>query len=132
MDLVIDASAVIAVVANEPEKAALIEQTHGAILHAPASLAWEIGNALSAMLKRQRITIDQATAVFRSYSQIPIRLLDVDVFRALAHAAQLGIYAYDAYMIQAAEDQDCPLLTLDGGLIQAAKAVGVRVMGVAT
>ncbi len=132
MDLVIDASAVIAVVANEPEKAALIEQTQGAIMHAPASLPWEIGNALSAMLKRKRITIEQATTAFRSYSQIPIRLIDVDVIRALVHAARLGIYAYDAYMIQAAEKQDCPILTLDGGLIQVAKTVGLRVMEVET
>ncbi len=130
MDLVIDTSAIIAVVANEPEKVALIEQTQDATLHAPASLPWEVGNALSAMLKRKRITSDQATAAFRFYSQIPVRLINVDINRALGHAARLGIYAYDAYMIRAAEEQGCPILTLDGGLIQIAKAVGITVMEV--
>jgi uncharacterized protein with PIN domain len=42
MDLVVDTSAIIAVVANEPEKAALVANTRGANLFTPRALHWEI------------------------------------------------------------------------------------------
>jgi predicted nucleic acid-binding protein len=130
VDLVIDTSALIAVIANEPEKSALVEQTTGAVLLAPHSVHWEIGNAFSAMLKRQRITLDQARAALAVYRKIPLRLIDIDLERALVLSAELEIYAYDAYLIAAAQRQRCPLLALDGGLIHAAKRAGVPVVEV--
>jgi predicted nucleic acid-binding protein len=130
VDLVIDTSALIAVIANEPEKSALVEQTTGAVLLAPHSVHWEIGNAFSAMLKRQRITLDQARAALAVYRKIPLRLIDIDLERALVLSAELEIYAYDAYLIAAAQRQRCPLLALDGGLIHAAKRAGVPVLEV--
>lgn len=128
MKLVVDTSVVIAVIANEPEKAALITQTRGANLFAPRSLHWEIGNAFSAMLKRQRITRNQAQAALEIYQQISLNLVDVDLAQAIRLSAQLDIYAYDAYVIACAQNQNCPLLSLDGGLINAAKAAGVAVL----
>ena len=55
--VVIDASAVIAVVANEASKPALIRLTEGVELLSPASLPAEMGNAFSAMFKRRRISL---------------------------------------------------------------------------
>ena len=130
MDIVIDSSVVIAVITNEPSKPALIQHTLGAELHAPASIHWEIANAFSAMFKRQRLTLAQALLALDAYQQIPIRLIGVDLKRALTLAAQLNIYAYDAYLIACALDLNCPLLTLDHGLKQAAKAVNVAVLEV--
>jgi predicted nucleic acid-binding protein len=120
MQLIIDTSAVIAVIANEPEKASLIAATAGAELVAPASLHWEVGNAFSAMLKRERITISQAQAALEIYQTIPIRLIDVPLAETLITAHDLGIYAYDAYFLTAARLLRCELLTLDRGLIHAA------------
>ena len=131
MNLVVDTSVIIAVIANEPEKASLITQTQGADLFAPRSINWEIGNAFSAMLKRQRITVEQADAAIEIYRQIPLKLVDVDLIQAVKLAAQLNIYAYDAYIIACAINQNCPLLSLDSGLIRAAKAVGVDILEVA-
>jgi predicted nucleic acid-binding protein len=93
---------------------------------------WEIGNAFSAMLKRKRITLEQAKAAVEVYHSIPIRWLDVDLEAALALAAALDIYAYDAYIIAAAQKQKCSVLALDGGLIHAAKAAGVSVLEVSS
>ena len=56
--------------------------------------------------------------------------MDVDLKQALALANRFKIYAYDAYLIACALDQDCDLVTLDGGLIYAAKAAGVAVVEV--
>ena len=127
MELVADTSTIITVIANEPEKPLLIAKTQGYDLVAPESLYWEIGNAFSAMIKRGRITLEQATAAIEIYKQIPIDLLDVDLEQALELVDKHKVYAYDAYMIACALDRGCPLLTLDGGLVYAAKAAGVEV-----
>jgi predicted nucleic acid-binding protein len=127
MDLVADTSTIIAVIANEPEKLLLIAKSQGYDLIAPRSLYWEIGNAFSAMIKRGRITLGQATAAIEIYEQIPIRLVDVDLRKALEIVDKHKVYAYDSYMIDCALNQNCPLLTLDGGLAYAARAAGVEV-----
>ena len=126
-DLVADTSTIIAVIANEPEKPLLIAKTQGYDLIAPRSLKWEIGNAFSAMIKRGRVTLEQAQTAIEIYGQIPINLFDVNLTQVLEIVDKHKVYAYDAYMIACALNQDCPLLTLDGGLIYAAKAAGVEV-----
>lgn len=130
MEVIVDTSILVAVIANEPEKSILIRRTQGAELLAPASVHWEVGNAFSAMLKRDRITLSQAQDALGVYWTIPLRLLEVELERALELADEFGIYAYDAYLIAAAEQQHAPLLTLDGGLLRAAVRAGVDVMEV--
>lgn len=130
MELVIDTSALIAVIANEPEKPSLVRATAGATLVAPASVPWEVGNAFSAMLKRGRITVDQAKSALQVYQRIPLRLVDVDLETAVSLSHELGIYAYDAYLLASARSQRCPLLTLDRGLVHAAGQAGVAIVEV--
>lgn len=127
MEIVVDTSTIIAVIANEPEKPSLIAKTQGYDLVAPRSLYWEIGNAFSAMIKRGRISLEQATAAIEIYKQIPINMADVDLEQALEIVDRHKVYAYDAYMIACALDRGCPLLTLDGGLAYVAKAAGMEV-----
>ncbi len=90
-DLVADTSTVIA---NEPEKPLLIAKTQGYDLIAPRSLYWEIGNAFSAMIKRGRITLEQAAAAIEIYEQIPIILVDVDLKQAIEIVDKHKVYAY--------------------------------------
>jgi predicted nucleic acid-binding protein len=128
MDIIIDASSIIAVIANEPEKVKLIERTRGANLFVPASVHWEIGNAFSAMIKRNRIDLALAQQAIEAYRRIPLRIVDVDLLQAVDLAAKLGVYAYDAYIILAALDRRCSLLALDRGLMHAASQAGVNVL----
>jgi predicted nucleic acid-binding protein len=130
VDIVIDASAIIAVVAREPVRDALIRVTRGADLLAPHSVYWEIGNALSAMLRRNRATLEQALGAIRSYQSIPIRLLDVDLEASLEIVNRLDLYAYDAYLIRCALQYNAPLLSLDRGLVRAAQELDVQVVEV--
>ena len=127
MIITVDTSAVLAVASGESTRLALTQAVRGADLVAPASLPVEVGNALSAMLKRDRITPADADRVLVAYHQIPIRLVAVDLARAVALAAQLGIYAYDAYVIDCARTEGAPLLSLDGGQKQAATEAGVSI-----
>jgi predicted nucleic acid-binding protein len=54
-EIVVDASAIIAVILNEPEKSKIIDISDDSLLIAPSSIHWEIGNAISAMFKRKRL-----------------------------------------------------------------------------
>lgn len=128
--MVIHNSAVIAVLMDEPEKAAILELIEGAELVAPRSVHWEIGNAFSLMFKRRRIALPKAKEAFAEYERMPIRFVDIDMVQALELAERLNIYAYDAYMLACALDLDAPLLTLDKGLANAASRLGVQVVEV--
>jgi len=128
MDITIDISVLIAVVGNEPSRNRAIEHTAGHSLVAPSSVHWEIGNALSAMLKRKRIVLAQAQACIDAFLGIPIRLIDVDLKQSLVLAEQLRIYAYDAYLIACAAQLGTPLLTLDRSLQAAARSAGINVL----
>ncbi len=127
MDIVVDTSVIIAVIANEPEKDRLIRQTAGADLLAPPSCHWEIGNAFSAMLRRGRITLEQAQDAIQAYQEIPVRFVDVDLAQAVGLAHRLGIYAY---VIACALNQRCSIISLDRGLVTAARSVGADVLEV--
>jgi predicted nucleic acid-binding protein len=130
MNIIIDTSAIIAIIANEPTKPLLIERTRDTVLVSPSSVVWEIGNAFSAMLKRNRITVDQAVQAVTIFKQIPIRFVDVDLEETLILADELDIYAYDAYLIRCAQKYRSPLLTLDKGLLAAADRASVQIMEV--
>ncbi len=130
MEIVVDTSVIIAVMVNESRKEQLVEMTRGASLHAPSSLHWEIGNAFSAMFKRNRIDLSQALNALTSYNTIPIRFHDVDLKSSLELSDTHGLYAYDAYFLTCAMKVNSPLLTLDASLADAADRAGIAVLEV--
>ena len=124
MDVVIDASAILAVLLREPARNALVAATGAATLVSPGSTPWEIGNALVAGWRRKRLSPEQMTAAWASFQAIPLRLVDVDVPRALRLAVTHGLYAYDAYVLEAALVRRASVLTLDRHLSRAADEAG--------
>ena len=130
MELVVDTSAIIAVIADGAERAVIVERTVGAVLTAPASVHWEVGNAFSAMFRRGRITLDQARLALRSYERMSFRFTDIDLMQSLELSQRLNLYAYDAYVLACAVNSRSPILTLDRKLATAARSVGVRVLEV--
>ncbi|MFZ1948303.1 MAG: type II toxin-antitoxin system VapC family toxin [bacterium] len=130
MNLVVDTSVIIAVLTSEPERARLVELTSGVNLITPASVHWEVGNALAAMFKRGRIDGKQVKQVLRAYERIPIQYLDVALGDALELALEHGLYAYDAYVLACAMSHRCRLISLDKGLVRAAGAAGIGVLEV--
>jgi predicted nucleic acid-binding protein len=130
MNIVVDTSVIIAVLLNEPIKGSLVEVTSEATLYAPASLHWEIGNALSAMFKQKRLSLDQAQKAVRMYKQIVLNLMEVDLGKSIQVSSELAIYAYDAYFIACAQKLHSPLLSLDNGLNIAAEKAGIKLLGV--
>jgi predicted nucleic acid-binding protein len=130
MDIVIDASVVIAVIVNEPTKPAIIQATQGANLLAPTSIHWEVGNAFSAMFKRNRLSLDEAVKAITIYKQIPIRFVEIELEESLQIAHHLKLYAYDAYLIRCAQKHSAPLISLDEALLRFAEQLKVKVIKV--
>ncbi len=124
-NIVIDTSAILAVLLDEPQKEALVEATMGSIVCAPASLRWEVGNAATAGVKRRRLTKERARQLIADFEQITVRELAIDIGRAVDLGLELGIYAYDAYILEAARSSGFPLLALDGPIRRHAKKLGL-------
>jgi len=82
------------------------------------------------MFKRHRISLSEAKTAVETYKRIAIRLTAIDLGQALDLSHQLGIYAYDAYVIACSLQYRSPLLAVDGGLRDAARQVGVEVLEV--
>lgn len=129
-NVLIDTSALIAVIANEPEKKKLIKVVEGCSLIAPKSVYWEIGNAFSAMLKRERVTLKQVERALMVFNEIPVRYVDVDLRESVVIANQHRIYAYDAYLLASAMRYKAPLLTLDRQMVRMAMEMCIDVLEV--
>jgi predicted nucleic acid-binding protein len=127
-NIVTDTSAVLAVLLDEPEKEAVVEATMGSVVCAPASLRWEVGNAATAGVKRRRLTTARARQLITDFEQVTIRELTIDLLRAVDLGLELGIYAYDAYVLEAARSSGFPLLALDGPIRQNAKKLGLTLV----
>jgi predicted nucleic acid-binding protein len=130
MDIVIDTSALIAVIVGEPERKKIIEITTGNTLVGPGSIPWEIGNAFSAMFKQNRLAIDEARKGLVIFNSIPLRYIQPDFVNALKISKQTNMYAYDAYFLDCAIRHKAPLLTLDLKLKAAAQDLSVEIMEV--
>jgi predicted nucleic acid-binding protein len=130
MNITIDTSAIIAVIGNEASKQKIIALTMGCSLFAPSSVHWEIGNAFSSMFKSKRLSIKLAKQALAAYGEIPIKFIDVSLNKTLEISHSQNIYAYDAYLVQCAQQTSTPLLTLDNGLRSVAAQVGVHVLEV--
>ena len=119
--ITIDTSALLAVLLREPSRPGILNATENTRLASAPSLPWEVGNALVAGVRRRRLTPAQARDAWTSYRQVPIRLVQVDVARALELAIALRVYAYDAYVLETARFERTALLTLDRAMAQAAR-----------
>ena len=128
MRYIADTNILVAVAMNEPEKPWLVEVTKDCQLMAPTVLPFEIGNALSALVKRKILQVDQVSNAWDSLVRIPVELVEFDVRAGLLLAARNGIYAYDGYYLQCAIESSCPLLTLDQRMKQIAVNIGIEVV----
>jgi predicted nucleic acid-binding protein len=118
----------LAVVLNKPEKEQIIHHTSNCTLHSPEILPYEIGNALSATVKRRQLTQSEAMQAIELAQAIPVRLMQVNINKALELALKFNIYAYDAYFLQCALSLNCPLLTLDKKMKDVAKQLNIAVL----
>ena len=128
MLIVADTNTFLAVALNEPKREEIIETTHGHELIAPEVLPFEIGNALTAMMRKRLLAPEDLSIVWDVVQQIPVDLREIDIRSALQVAGRFNIYAYDAYFLECALAARSPLLTLDRRLQTVAKQAGVPIL----
>lgn len=126
--MVADTNTFLAVAMDEPQKPSLIHTTKGHNLVAPAVLPYEIGNALSALVRRKVVMARQIPTIWDAIDAVPVELAMIDVRAATVLAGRLGIYAYDAYFLQCALEARIPLLTLDAGMKRTAMTLKIPVV----
>jgi len=130
VDIIIDTSALIAVIAGEPERNRIVEITMGNTLTGPGSIPWEIGNAFSAMFKQNRLTLKEAQKGLAIFQSIPIRYMEADFDNVLKLSKTINMYAYDVYFLDCAVRRKAPLLTLDRNLKTAAQKINIEILEV--
>ena len=130
MDIVVDTSVLISVIVGEPEREKILETTQGNTLVGPGCIPWEVGNAFSAMFKRNRISLEEAQKGMLIFESIPIRYLEPDFLKVLHLSKQAEMYAYDAYFLDCAIRYRAPLLTLDKKLKASARRLNIEIMEV--
>jgi len=128
MKIIADTNTFIAVALNEPEKSKIIRLTEGHDLIAPDVLPFEIGNALTAMMKKNALKKEEVASAWEIVQQIPVDLRHTDIKSALRLAIKFNIYAYDAYFLECADSLRSPLLTLDLGMQRVAREIGITIL----
>jgi len=128
MKIVADTNTFIAVALEEPEKRQIIRFTVGKELVAPEVLPFEVGNALTAMVKKRALDPNEVISAWDVVQTIPVELRRIDIQAALGLAVRFNIYAYDAYFIECALSLRCPMLTLDHRMKMVARDVGIRIL----
>lgn len=126
MDVIIDASCIMAVLLEEAGCSEVRKCMKGKRLVSPACLPYEIGNSLTAAVKKHRVGSEVVSEIYKEFEKIPVRLVEPNIEKAVRIAAEENHYAYDAYYIACALDMGLPLFSLDNGLIEIAKKRGVR------
>jgi len=128
MRIIADTNAFIAVALNEPEKDNIVQLTEGCDLAAPDVLPFEIGNTLTAMMKKGTLRSDEILTSWEIIRHIPVELRRSDIKSALDIAIRFNIYAYDAYFLECAGNLKSPLITLDQGMRRIAHEIGITVL----
>jgi predicted nucleic acid-binding protein len=129
MKITADTNTFIAVALNEPEKSRIIRLTEGHDIIAPDVLPFEIGNTLTAMMKKKALKKNEVASAWEAVQHIPVDLRNTDIKSALKIAIKFNIYAYDAYFLECAVNLRAPLLTLDRGMQRVAQEIGITIMG---
>ena len=106
----------------------IIRLTEGYDLVAPEVLPFEIGNALTTMMKKNALKTDEVVFAWDMVQHIPVELRRIDIRAALNIATECNIYAYDAYFLECALNLRSPLLTLDRRMKEIAQKIGIQVM----
>lgn len=130
MDIIIDTSALIAVIVGEPERNRIVEITAGNNLIGPGSIPWEIGNAFSAMFKQNRVTLKEAQKGLAIFQRIPLRYVEADLYNVLKLSKNTKMYAYDVYFLDCAIRHKAPILTVDRTLRMTAISMNIETLEV--
>ena len=130
MKMLLDASAIIAVIANEPEREYVIKNTRNSIIVSPNIIAIEIFNALTRMMRKDVIdSKEKMIQLHKNFKKMPIKIEEIDIEKAIEIAWKYKIYAYDACYLETAKRLNLPLITFDGNMEKIGIELGIKIIG---
>jgi predicted nucleic acid-binding protein len=129
MEMILDASAIMAVIIKEPERDLVIQLTRNAVIVSPDMVSYEIANGLTKMIKKKVIEKERMINAYKYFKKIPVKTIEVDIERALVIAWDYKIYAYDACYLESANRLKLPLLTFDSNMARIGKEIGIIILG---
>ena len=130
MEILVDACAIMAVIAEEPEGAAVLRLTRGATIISPSILPFEIANALTKMMKKKVIdNKDNMIKIYQQFKRVRVKTVEVIIEKSLEIAWKYKIYAYDAFYLEAAKRLNLPLLTFDSNMNRIGALMGITLLG---
>lgn len=120
--VVVDASAVAALVFLEDGADDVARRLSGSDLAAPDLLPYEIANVAAMKVRRRLATREVAAEALRLFCRLDVRLHPVDPVRAFDAAARTGLTAYDGACVWLARALGARLETLDARVARAFRA----------
>ena len=129
MKIIVDASAIMAVIAEESKKNMVINLTKNSIILSPNMVSYEIANGLTKMMKKKIIGKEIMIILYKYFKKINIEFIEIDIEKALELAWEYNIYAYDACYLESAKRLNLSLLTFDTGMQNIGKAIGINILG---
>ena len=123
MTLVVDASAISAIVFGEAEGATIAAHIDGESLVAPSLFDYEMVNIGWKKMRRHPDKHATLIAAMSRVPRLPILKVDVPVGELFALAIETGLTAYDASYLWLALSRDLELVTLDEQLARVNQAL---------
>lgn len=115
---VVDASAVAAVLFDEPEGEPVLASVTGALI-APGLLPYEVASVCATKLARRSAEAETILARYSLLADLDIALLEPDWKMLPLLARKWALSTYDAAYLQLALAHEAPLVTLDARLAAA-------------
>jgi len=116
---VVDASAMAALLFDEPAAEFVAAQIRDFLLVAPTLIEYELGNTCWKKARRHPEHAEAYGKALGTLSALPISLCSVSSAAVLALAVERNLTFYDASYLWLADDLGIPLISLDERLIEA-------------
>jgi len=123
--VVVDASAVAALVFGEPDAEAVAARLAGRPLIAPTLLRYEMVSVYLKKLRRYAAERSALSEMLRAYSQLEIQEVQPDTEEVARIAEETGLTAYDAAYLWLGQLIRAPVVTLDQRLAEVARGLGL-------
>jgi predicted nucleic acid-binding protein len=123
MHVVVDASAIAAVVFEEPESESVRMHLEHDTLIAPYLIDYELMNVALVKIRRRLANELLVRTMLSTLPRLGITRIQIPADEVVALALQTGLSAYDASYLWLAHQQDIELVTLDRELSRADRAL---------
>lgn len=123
--VVVDASALAALLFGEPDASAIAAALDGRSLAAPTVLRYELASVYLKKLKRYATRRSALTEMLRAYPLLAIDEVQPAIDEIARLAEQTDLTAYDAAYLWLARLLGAPIVTLDRRLNETARSLGL-------